>query len=323
MKKSSKIRTLVLLSLNALTALATLVFYSTTRQTTLLGHELNRLPIPLEESLTHWTALPGILFVIWAWSLWKLFGQVSRTGWVAFISVLLAFEGLQYWTPGLTFDIWDAFAILVAGAVLYPTTSAAARSLKPLQAVLFGSAVITTLACLPYQMPCSEPIDPDYCVVPRYELWPEVHTDPVFDRDIEAPPVTGGKLYLYQDRLLVSQEDLGISVWSVVDPEQPEFEGLLTITGNTDIAIRNGVLYANSYLDLVALDLNDPDLSTSRIVDVFPYPNVDYDLPFDYEIRDWIDSRQGLLIGFTTLNGTLLDLNGSPIDETESQEAAE
>ncbi len=323
MKKSPKVRTLLLLSLNAITTLATLVFYSTTRQTTLLGHEASRLPIPFEESLIHWTTLPGILFVIWSWSLWKLFGQISRIGWVAFISGLLALEGLQYWIPGLTADAWDAFALLAIGALLYPTTSTSGRPLRRLQAALFGSSIIATLACLPYQTPCSEPIDPDYCVVPRYELWPEVHTDPVFDREIEAPPVTGGKLYLYQDRLLVSQEDLGISVWSVADPEQPEFEGLLTITGNTDIAIRNGILYANSYLDLVSLDLSDPDLTASRIVDVFPYPNVDYDLPFDYEVRDWIDISQGLLVGFTTLNGTLLDLNGSPIDETESQEAAE
>lgn len=324
MKKSSLTTRLSLLSLNAASTLLALVVYSTTRQTTWLGHELNRLLPPLSEPIASWQALPSLLLIVWAWSLWRLLGRVNRTGWSVFIAGLLVLEGMQYWIGGLTFDPWDAFVILMAGAVLYPATSGSGRPFIPMQLFLLSSAVAATAACMPYyEWPCNEPVDPDRCVVPRYELWPDAHTDPRFDQEVDAPAVKGGKLYLYQERLFVSQGEMGISVWSVSDPEQPEFEGMLTIVGNTDIAIRDGVLYANSYRDLVTLDLTDPDLAVSRIVEVFPYPEVDYFLPYGYDMKEWVDPSKGLLVGFTTLNGTLLDLNGSPIDEPDAPEAAE
>lgn len=191
--------------------------------------------------------------------------------------------------------------------------------------LMLAVVLLTTTGCSLgwFSGPCYEPIDKDRCVVPRYETWPEVTTDPTFERDIEAPAITGGRLYLYRDRLFVSQGEDGVSVWSVSDPAQPEFEGVLTLAGNTDISIRGGVLYGNSYRDLVAIDLGDPDLSVSRVVDVFSYPRVDYDLPPEYAIQGRVDPEEGLLVGFTTLNNTRLDLNFDPIEGTDAQEGAD
>lgn len=81
-----------------------------------------------------------------------------------------------------------------------------------------------------------------------------------------------GKIYYYQDVLLVNEYREGIHVIDNSDPANPQFLSFIDIPGNVDMAIRNNVLYADNYVDLVALDISDPrnPAYLSRTEDVFP-----------------------------------------------------
>lgn len=70
--------------------------------------------------------------------------------------------------------------------------------------------------------------------------------------------VTTGKIYVYGDYLLINEPDLGIHVVDNKIPSSPKFISFLKIPGNSDLAVRNGLLYADSYIDLVILDLKNP-----------------------------------------------------------------
>lgn len=87
-------------------------------------------------------------------------------------------------------------------------------------------------------------------------------------RELENP----GKIYYYQDVLLVNEYREGIHIIDNRDPSNPQFLSFIDIPGNVDMAIRNHVLYADNYVDLVALDITDPKnpVYLSRTEDVFP-----------------------------------------------------
>lgn len=66
-----------------------------------------------------------------------------------------------------------------------------------------------------------------------------------------------GKLYVYGKYLLVNEENEGIHVFDNQDPQHPAPLGFIQLLGSQDIAIRNGVLYANHMGDIVALKVTD------------------------------------------------------------------
>jgi hypothetical protein len=72
-------------------------------------------------------------------------------------------------------------------------------------------------------------------------------------RAIENP----GKIYLYGKYLLVNEISRGIHVFDNSDATAPQAIGFLELAGNTDMAIKDGVLYADHIGDLVSLTLND------------------------------------------------------------------
>jgi hypothetical protein len=66
-----------------------------------------------------------------------------------------------------------------------------------------------------------------------------------------------GKIYLYGDYILVNEVREGIHVVKNTDPSNPEVISFIIIPGNIDMAIKNNILYADSYVDLVAIDISD------------------------------------------------------------------
>lgn len=67
-----------------------------------------------------------------------------------------------------------------------------------------------------------------------------------------------GKILVYKDYLLINEPDKGIHVYDNRDPAMPIGLGFLPIPGSSDLTIRNDVLYADSYVDLVMIDLTNP-----------------------------------------------------------------
>lgn len=90
---------------------------------------------------------------------------------------------------------------------------------------------------------------------PIYKSLAAVRSDMKWEaaRNIEQP----GKIYLYAKYLLLNDVGKGIHVFDNSVPAAPKKMGFLRIGGNVDMAIRNNVLYADSYADMVVIPISD------------------------------------------------------------------
>ena len=88
-----------------------------------------------------------------------------------------------------------------------------------------------------------------------------------------APISQPGKVYLYGDLILVNEVRKGIHVVNNADPVHPEVISFIKIPGNIDMAVKKNILYADSYVDLVAIDItNLHDIrETARFEDLFSW----------------------------------------------------
>ncbi|WP_338767254.1 hypothetical protein WAF17_05460 [Bernardetia sp. ABR2-2B] len=65
-----------------------------------------------------------------------------------------------------------------------------------------------------------------------------------------------GKIYFYNDYLFINEINEGVHIIDNSNPASPLQVGFLTIAGNVDIAISGNTLYADSYTDLLVIDIN-------------------------------------------------------------------
>src|SRR5690606_36615654 len=80
-----------------------------------------------------------------------------------------------------------------------------------------------------------------------------------------------GKIFSYKGYLLVNELHTGIHVIDNRNPESPLKVGFIEIPGNIDMAVNGDILYVDSYLDLVGIDISNPlaPVEVSRVNDVF------------------------------------------------------
>jgi hypothetical protein len=81
-----------------------------------------------------------------------------------------------------------------------------------------------------------------------------------------------GKIYTKDGFLFINELKQGIHVIDNRNPNAPKTLAFIRIPGNGDIAVRNNILYADSYMDLVALDITDVTniKQVKRVNNVFP-----------------------------------------------------
>ena len=79
------------------------------------------------------------------------------------------------------------------------------------------------------------------------------------------------KIYLYKNFLLVNEAQKGVHIIDNRDPRNPIPLNFLQIIGNNDVAVKNGVLYADQFENLVTVHLDslENQLAKNRIADVF------------------------------------------------------
>lgn len=110
-----------------------------------------------------------------------------------------------------------------------------------------------------------------------------------------------GKIYIWGDTLFVNEPNKGIHVIDNSDPAHPKNRHFIDLPGNIDIAVKDGYLYADSFIDLVVLDVNDIDhiSRVHRQEEVFAYDPFQV-LRADQERFDYCypDSEKGVVIGF-------------------------
>lgn len=104
-----------------------------------------------------------------------------------------------------------------------------------------------------------------------------------------------GKIYFKDDHLFVNEYGKGIHVIDNSDPANPEKVAFYEIIGNIDMAIKGNILYADSYIDLVAIDitdLNNPK-EVGRLMNIFPEVVPEGDRWYPYAM---VDKTKGVIV---------------------------
>ncbi|MBN1181209.1 MAG: hypothetical protein JXB49_02910 [Bacteroidales bacterium] len=106
-----------------------------------------------------------------------------------------------------------------------------------------------------------------------------------------------GKIYFYNDYIFINEYQKGVHVIDNSDPSSPQTVTFINIPGNVDIAIKSDILYADSYVDLVVIDISDLNnvIERNRIINAFPYtiPEVTSE-----GRMDMVDESKGVVVGW-------------------------
>ncbi|MFY0652842.1 MAG: hypothetical protein JXQ96_12440 [Cyclobacteriaceae bacterium] len=106
-------------------------------------------------------------------------------------------------------------------------------------------------------------------------------------REIEQP----GKIYYKDGYIFINEIDSGIHVIDNRVLSNPRPIGFIKLPGNKDLAARGNYMYADSYMDLVVLDISNKHqiFESSRVEDVFDnyyYHYADMGVLVDYVVRE-------------------------------------
>ena len=115
--------------------------------------------------------------------------------------------------------------------------------------------------------------------------------------------VNADRVYLYDNYLILNEKNFGLHVIDNSDPELPVNMGFIEIPGNTEVSIKRGFLYADSYIDLVTVDIRSLEFGdidrigeVNRVQDIFPYDEFQ-NVPEGVFLRD-VDPERGIVIGY-------------------------
>ena len=105
-----------------------------------------------------------------------------------------------------------------------------------------------------------------------------------------------GKIYFKDDIIFVNEYQKGIHVIDNSDPASPKVVKFIEIPGNVDLAVKGNMLYADSYVDLLTIDISDIDniKEIDRDTNVFPYiiPEIEAGM------LGQIDEGQGVIVRY-------------------------
>lgn len=165
------------------------------------------------------------------------------------------------------------------------------KSLTPVVLFLFGALSLTLSSCLKDKC---ESIYTYNVYTPIYIKVDELRKD----IQIEGPRTLkrSGKIYTYGSYLFINEYKEGIHIYDNSQPENPQNIGFIKIPGNVDIAVKDNLLYADNYIDLVTIDIQNPatPVFVSRTEEVFPSYGLFQDLGY---LVDFQPSNQTVQLG--------------------------
>lgn len=133
--------------------------------------------------------------------------------------------------------------------------------------------------------------------VPVYMSYEELRSS--IKNDNAKPLEKPGKIFLYNSLILINDFESGIHIYDNGNPSSPSHIAFISIPGNVDIAVKDNILYADSYTDLVAIDISNPTnvREVGRTKDALSY-TIPSGLDWNYPVAQ-IDQSKGVVIGYT------------------------
>ncbi|QQS52216.1 MAG: hypothetical protein IPM71_05630 [Bacteroidota bacterium] len=118
----------------------------------------------------------------------------------------------------------------------------------------------------------------------------------------EQDIVQSGKLYFKDNYIFVNEYLKGIHIIDNQDPSNPVILKFLEIPGNVDLAIAGNMLYADSYVDLLTIDISDINniREVDRDTNIFPYIIPE----FETGLLGTVDESQGVIVGYEVITYT-------------------
>ena len=106
-----------------------------------------------------------------------------------------------------------------------------------------------------------------------------------------------GKIYFKDQYIFINEKMKGVHVYDVSNPANPQNKGFIEIPGNVDIAIKDNILYADSYIDLVSIDVSNFSgiKELGRVKKVFQYTLPVYDTKYPLAK---LDETKGIVTGW-------------------------
>jgi hypothetical protein len=133
--------------------------------------------------------------------------------------------------------------------------------------------------------------------VPVYMAFDEFRAS--FEKSAPIEISHPGKMYFKDGYIFVNEYGKGIHVIDNSDPANPEKVAFYEILGNVDMAINGNILYADSYIDLLAIDITDINnpVEIDRLENVFPEIVPEGDIWYPYAM---VDKTKGVIVGWET-----------------------
>jgi hypothetical protein len=182
----------------------------------------------------------------------------------AFAGIMSRIVPMQLWP-----DPTDLIALSILPLSYWHLTRPRPR-LQIRRSIEVGVTALATLACVATSPP-RPPRTPTHH--PVYMSWEELRTSAV--QVLPPRPIERrGKLLIAEGHLFVSEPGQGVHVFDNRIPTDPVPILFVRIPGNIDIAVRDGRLYADSFVDLLTFELDLPARRielVERLEDQFRY----------------------------------------------------
>ncbi len=152
-----------------------------------------------------------------------------------------------------------------------------------------------------FQFSCSDRIEETYLVnTPEYMSYADLRSS--FSLKSAEAIRQPGKIYFKDNFIFVNEYQKGIHVINNADPSAPKAIAFIEIPGNVDMAVKGDKLYADSFVDLLTIDISDMDNITEvdRDTSVFPYIIPE----FEGGVLERIDESKGVVTGYKTIQKT-------------------
>jgi hypothetical protein len=142
----------------------------------------------------------------------------------------------------------------------------------------------------------NEPLVPE--MEPVYLSWKDLRAS--IKSELPKPILVRGKIGIRGIYLFINEPNKGIHIFNNQDPASPQPIAFVKIPGNVDLAIKGDVLFADSFVDLVAIDIGAlPTIKElNRQVDVFPYDAMQTADGQNYYNSGPVDKSLGVVISW-------------------------